>query len=129
DPLAEPGAAVRRGLALAQLDEQALVGVDGDAPAVGAGGAAVAEGAGGAGLSREADRAAGLEGEDGAARAADRARVPVEREGGLVEAVAVADRPGLAEEGEVGRSLTDQGAAEVGSVDVQLGKPGRLVVE
>src|SRR6187401_2729062 len=48
DPFAELGAAGRGGLASAQLDQEALVGVDRDAPSVSTGGAAVAERAGGA---------------------------------------------------------------------------------
>ena len=83
DPLAEPGATSRRRLALAELDQEALVGVDGDAAAVGAGGAAVAERAGGAGRGREADRAARLEGEADAVRAPDRLALPVQGEGRL----------------------------------------------
>jgi hypothetical protein len=129
DALAQFGAAVWGRRALAQFGEQALVGVDGDAAAVGAGGAAVAERAGDAGLLREADGAARRERQYGAVGAADRESLPGQRTGGLGEAVAVADRPGPAEQGEVGRSLVDEGAAEVVAVDVQFVEPGGLVGE
>src|SRR5262245_33862387 len=60
-------------------------------------------------------------------RAADGLVLPVERANGLGEAVAVADWPRLAEDGEASRSLADKGAAAVSAVDVQLVEVGGLM--
>ena len=55
DPLAELGPSVGGELALAEFDQQPLVGMDGDAAAGGRGGAARPQRAGRAGLGGEAD--------------------------------------------------------------------------
>jgi hypothetical protein len=82
-PLAQPRAAGRGLLALAQLDQQALVGMHGDAAPARAGGAARTEWAGGADGGGEVDGAPRREGQLDLLRTAQHLALPVQQEGRL----------------------------------------------
>jgi hypothetical protein len=110
DPFAQFRPPLRGLLALAQLGQQRLIGVDGDAAPVAAGGAAGPQRAGGAGVLWEPHGLAGLErhGHPGGAGQLPSAEV----EGELVlgePAAGVADPPGLAVDGQVRAAVADQG--------------------
>src|SRR6185312_8166535 len=104
-PLAQLRPSLRRELALAQLLEELFVGMDVDAPSGGAGGAALAQGADLALVLWEVHGGARAEGDHHLVGAANGAGRPIEREGGLGIAVAVADRPGLAIPRQVGGAV------------------------
>jgi hypothetical protein len=118
DPLAELGPSVGGELALAEFDQQPLVGMDGDAAAGGRGGTARPQRAGRAGLGGEADRAAELERHHDPVGTGQLATVEVQREGGLGEpwsrAWPVADLPGLAVDRQVVVAVADQVAGKIG---------------
>src|SRR5271165_908184 len=97
-------------LALAQLGQQRLVGMDGDAAPVAAGGAAGPQRAGRAGVLREAHGLAGPERHSYPGRAGQLPGAEVEGELVLGEpAGGVADPPGLAEDRQVAVAVADQG--------------------
>jgi hypothetical protein len=116
--LAQPGPPVRGLLRGAELDQEPLVGMDLHAAAPAAAGALGTQRAGLAGRGGELDPAARDKRHGDAVGAGEQALVEVQGERGLGEPWSVADRERLAEDLQVGVTVTDQAAGQVGPVNV-----------